>query len=159
MGRQVIKGCKNIPDVGVAIRSHGSKMADKMAKSPNGTKTTHAMFCEFTQHPSDIIKSQNDIGVMQLKIPRLKKHELASLRLTPTVQLAHYNGPPKLNPTYLPVVALSPEKTVQADTYRARARAWDATGLFHVHTGCSMCTQKINLSSGRVQPIFCPTRG
>ena len=109
-------------------------MADKMAKSPIGTKTTHAMFCEFTQHPSDIIKSQNDIGVMQLKIPRLKNHELASLRLTPTVQLAHYNGPPKLNPTYLPVVALSPEKTVQADTYRARARAWDATGLFHVHT-------------------------
>ena len=84
------------------------------------------MVCEFTQHPSDIIKSQNDIGVMQLKIPRMKKHELASLRLTPTVQLTHYNGPFKLNPPPLPAVALSPEETVQSDTARARASAQDA---------------------------------
>ena len=80
------------------------------------------MVCEFTQHPSNIIKSPNDIGVMQLKIPRLKKHELASIRLTPAVQLAHYNGPSKLNPPPLSAVALSPEETVQADTARARAR-------------------------------------
>ena len=100
------------------------------------------MFCEFTQHPSNIIKSQNDIGVMQLKIPRLKKHELASIRLTPTVQLAHYNGTSKLNPPPLSAVALSPEETVQADTARAR--------LGHeMRHGCPMCTQKINLSSGR----------
>ena len=82
---------------------------DLFIASPNGTKTTHAMVCEFTQHPSNIIKSHNDIGVMQLKIPRLKKHELASIRLTPTVQLAHYNGPSKLNPPPLSAVALSPE--------------------------------------------------
>ena len=92
------------------------------------------MVCEFTQHPSNIIKSQNDIGVMQLKIPRLKKHELASIRLTPTVQLAHYNGPSKSNPPPLSAVALSPEETVQADTSRARARARDAAWLSHVHT-------------------------
>ena len=92
------------------------------------------MVCEFTQHPSNIIKSQNDIGVMQLKIPRLKKHELASIRLTPTVQLAHYNGPSKLNPPPLSAVALSPEETVQADTARARAMARDAAWLSHVHT-------------------------
>ena len=83
---------------------------DLFIASPNRTKTTHAIFCEFTQHPSNIIKSQNDIGVMQLKIPRLKKHELASIRLTPTVQLAHYNGPSKLNPPPLSAVALSPEE-------------------------------------------------
>ena len=83
---------------------------DLFIASPNGTKTTHAMVCEFTQHPSNIIKSQNDIGVMQLKIPRLKKHELASIRLTPTVQLAHYNGPSKLNPPPLSAVALSHQK-------------------------------------------------
>ena len=92
------------------------------------------MVCEFTQHPSNIIKSQNDIGLMQLKIPRLKKHGLASVRLTPTVQLAHYNGPSKLNPPPLSAVALSPEETVQADTARARARARDAAWLSHVHT-------------------------
>ena len=48
---------------------------DVFIASANGTNTTHVMVCEFTQHPSDIIKSQNDIGVMQLKIPRLKKHD------------------------------------------------------------------------------------
>ena len=92
------------------------------------------MFCEFTQHPSNIIKSQNDIGVMQLKIPRLKKHELAGIRPTHTVQLAHYNGPSKLNPPPLSAVALSPEETVQADTARAMARARYAAWLSHVHT-------------------------
>ena len=67
---------------------------------------------EFIQHPTDIITSQNDIGVMQLKLPRLKKHELASIRLIPTAQLGHYNGLSKLNPSLLPAVALSPEDTV-----------------------------------------------
>ena len=71
---------------------------------------------------------------MQLKIPRLKKHELASRRLTPTVQLAHYNGPSKLNPPPLPAMDLSPEETVQADTAMARARTRDAAWLSHVHT-------------------------
>ena len=105
-----------------------------MAASPNGTKTTHAMVCEFIQHLSDIIKSQNDIGVMQLKIPQLKKHELASLRLTPTVRLAHLNGPSKLNPHPLHVVALSLVATLQADAARTRARARDAAWLSHVRT-------------------------
>ena len=108
--------------------------ADLFIASPNGTKTTHTIVCEFTQHPSNIIKSQNDIGVMQLKIPRLKKHELASMRLTPTVQLAHYNGPSKLNPPPLSAVARSPEETVQADTARARDRARDAAWLYYMHT-------------------------
>ena len=130
----VIKGCKTIPEVGVAIRSPESKMDAKMPASHNGTNTTHTMVCEFTQHPSDIIKSQHDIGVMQLKIPWRKKHDLESLRLTPNVQLTHYNGPSKLNPPPLPAVALSPEESVQADTARARARARDAAWLSHVHT-------------------------
>ena len=73
---------------------------------------------------------------MQLKISRLKKHELASRRLTPTVQLALYNGPSKLNPPPLPAVALSlsPEETVQSDTAMARARTRDAAWLSRVHT-------------------------
>ena len=75
---------------------------------------------------------------MQLKIPRLKKHELASRRLTPNVQLALYNGPSKLNPPSLPAVALSlslsPEETVQSDTAMARARTRDAAWLSHVQT-------------------------
>ena len=92
------------------------------------------MVCDFIQHPSDIIKSQNDIGVMQLKIPRLKKHELARLLLTSTVQVTHYNDPSKLNTPPLPAVARSPEETVQADTAMARARTRDAAWLSHVHT-------------------------
>ena len=101
------------------------------------------MVCEFTYHPSNIIKSQNDIGVMQLKIPRLKKHELASIRLTPTVQLAHYNGPSKLNPPPLSAVALSLQK-------RLCKLIQLGQGLGHeMRHGCLMCTQKINLSSGR----------
>ena len=90
-------------------------------------------WCEFTQHPSDIIKSENDVGVMQLKIPRLKKHELASLLLTPTVQLAHYNGPSRLNPPPLPAVALSPEEALHAVTARARASAQYAAWQSHVN--------------------------
>ena len=76
---------------------------------------------------------------MQLKIPRLKKYGLASRRLTPTVQLALYNGPSKLNPPPLPAVALSPEETVQSDTAMARARTRDAAWLSHVHTEDKPC--------------------
>ena len=71
---------------------------------------------------------------MQLKIPRLKKHELAMLLITSTVQLAHCNDTSKLNTPPLPAVARSPEETVQADTAMARARTRDAAWLSHVHT-------------------------
>ena len=92
------------------------------------------MVCDFAQNPNDIITSQNDIGVMQLKIPQLKKPELASLRLTHTVQLAHYNDPSKLNKPPLTAVALSPQETVHAHTARRRSRIRDAASLSHVHT-------------------------
>ena len=85
---------------------------------------------------------------MQLKIPRLKKHELATRRLTPTVQLALYNGPSKLNPA----VALSPEETVQSDTAMARARTRDAASV-----PCAHRRQTCRLSW--VQHLFRPTRG
>ena len=59
---------------------------------PKGTKATHAMVMEFTQHPAGIIETGN-IGVMQLTIPRLKKHEASSLRLThQAIQLELYMG-------------------------------------------------------------------
>ena len=54
---------------------------DLYIASPNRTKATHAMVMEFTQHTAGIIETGN-IGVMQLTIPRLKKHEASSLRLT-----------------------------------------------------------------------------
>ena len=47
---------------------------DLYIASPNGIKATHAVVMEFTQHPAGIIDTGN-IGVMQLTIHRLKKHE------------------------------------------------------------------------------------
>ena len=54
---------------------------DLYIASPNRTEATHAMVMEFTQNPAGIIETGN-IGTMQLTIPRLKKHEAPSLRLT-----------------------------------------------------------------------------
>jgi len=45
--------------------------------SPNGTKTTHEMVIEYTQHPTEPIGTSTT-GIMQLSIPRLKKSELAA---------------------------------------------------------------------------------
>ena len=78
---------------------------------PNRTKATHAMVMEFTQNPAGIIVTGN-IGVMQLTIPRLKKHEASSLRLThQAIQLDHYTGHSKLNPHLLQTQALSAEES------------------------------------------------
>ncbi|KAL8585526.1 hypothetical protein ACOMHN_051411 [Nucella lapillus] len=108
---------------------------DLFIASPNGTKCTHAMVCEFTQHPAGIIESSSNVGVMQLTIPRLKKHELASLRLTQKeLQLAHYTGPSKLNPSLLPAKDLLTEEAAQVDAARTKARERDAAWLSHVHT-------------------------
>ena len=74
-------------------------------------KSTHAMVMEFTQHPAGIIETGN-IGVMQLKIPRLKKYEASSLRLSyQAIQWKHYTGPSKLNPSLLQTKALSAEES------------------------------------------------
>lgn len=50
---------------------------DLYIASPNGTKTTHTMVMEFTQHPAGIIETGN-IGVMHLKIPRQAEPTSAS---------------------------------------------------------------------------------
>ena len=69
--------------------------------SPNRTKDNHAMVMEFTQHPAGIIETGN-IGGMPLTIPRLKKHEASSLRLThQAIQLGPYMGRSKLHPPLL----------------------------------------------------------
>ncbi|KAL8573956.1 hypothetical protein ACOMHN_029403 [Nucella lapillus] len=108
---------------------------DLFIASPNGTKCTHAMVCEFTQHPAGIIESSSNVGVMQLTILRLKKHELSSLRLTQKeLQLAHYTGPSKLNLPLLPAKDLSTEEAAQVDAASAKARERDAAWLSHVHT-------------------------
>ncbi|CAL8251882.1 unnamed protein product [Boreogadus saida] len=48
---------------------------DLYIASLNGTKSTHAMVSEFTQHPAPGTIMTGNIGVMQLKIPRLKWSE------------------------------------------------------------------------------------
>lgn len=51
---------------------------DLYIATPNRMETTLVM--EFTQHPAGIVETGN-IDVIQLKMPRLKKHEASSLRL------------------------------------------------------------------------------
>ena len=64
-------------------------------------RTTHAMVMEFTQHPAGIIETGN-IGVMQLTIPHLRKHEASSSKLTDkAIQMEHYASPSKVNPPHL----------------------------------------------------------
>ena len=68
------------------------------------------MVMEFTQHLAGMIEP-GIIGVMQLKIPRLEKHEADSLWLThQAVQRKHYTGPSKLNTPLLTRKALSAEE-------------------------------------------------
>ena len=84
---------------------------DLYIASPNGIKATHEVVMEFTQQPAGIIETGN-IGVMQLTIPRLKKHESSSLRLThQAIQLEHNTGHSKLNPPLLQTKALSAEES------------------------------------------------
>lgn len=102
---------------------------DLYIASPNGTKSTHAMVSEFTQHPAGIIMTEN-IGVMQLKIPRLKKYEASSLRLThQSLQLEHCTVPPKLKPPALPVKVLCPEEEHRVAASLTRAMERDAAWL------------------------------
>eukprot|EP00745_Piridium_sociabile_P018840 TRINITY_DN28551_c0_g2_i7.p1 TRINITY_DN28551_c0_g2~~TRINITY_DN28551_c0_g2_i7.p1 ORF type:complete len:249 (-),score=41.05 TRINITY_DN28551_c0_g2_i7:725-1471(-) len=102
--------------------------------SPNGMKTTHTMVMEFTQHPAGIIETGN-IGVMQLKIPRLKKHEAFSQRLIAhqAIQLQHYTGPSKLNPPLIPMKALSAEESHLQSAAVRFSQQRDAAWLSQVH--------------------------
>ena len=80
---------------------------DLYIANPKGTKAIHAMVMEFTEHPAGIIETGN-IGVKQLTIPRLKKHEASSLRLThQAIQLEVCMGRSKQSPPLLQRKALS----------------------------------------------------
>ena len=105
---------------------------DLYIASLNGTKSTHAMVSEFTQHPAPSTIMTGNIGVMQLKIPRLKWSEDRSLRLTHqsiTLQLEHYTGAPKLKPPALTVKILSPEEAHQVAASLTQAKKRDAAWL------------------------------
>lgn len=103
---------------------------DLYITTPNGMKSTHAMVSEFTQHPAPGTIMTGNIGVMQLKIPRLRWTEERSLRLThQSLQLEHYSGPPKLKPPALPVKSPSPEEMRQVSTSLTQAKERDAAWL------------------------------
>ena len=105
---------------------------DLCIASSKGIKATHAVVMEFTQHPAGIIETGN-IGVMQLTIPRLKKHESSSLRLThQAIQLEHYTGRSKLNPPLLQKKAPSAEDS-QLQSAAVRSQQRDAAWLSQVH--------------------------
>ena len=73
---------------------------DLVVFTPNGRRSTHAMAIEFTQHPSSTPNPTDvTLGVMRLRIPRLKLAEASSLRLTHrSLDIEHYTGPKKINP-------------------------------------------------------------
>ena len=88
---------------------------------------------EFTQHPAGIIERGN-IGVMQLTIPRLKKHESSYLQLThQAIQLEHYTGRSKLNPPLLQTKALSAEESQLQSAAVRFSQQRDAAWLPQVH--------------------------
>ena len=78
---------------------------DLWISSPNGMKTTHAMVSEFTIHPKQTLDANNaQIGVMSMKIPRLKKSDAAHLKLANKdgLEIIHYNGSTKVKPPSIP---------------------------------------------------------
>ena len=106
---------------------------DLYIASLNGIKATHAVVMQFTQHPAGIIDTGN-IGVMQLTIPRLKKHESSSLRLThQAIQLEHYTGRSKLNPPLLQTKALSAKESQLQSAAVRFSQQRDAARLSQVH--------------------------
>ena len=107
---------------------------DLYIANPKGTKATHAMVMEFTQHPAGIIETGN-IVVMQLTIPRLKKHEASSLRLThQAIQLELYMGRSKRSPPLLQTKALSAEDSqLQSAEVRFSQERDAACRLSQVH--------------------------
>ena len=101
--------------------------------SPNGITATHAVVMEFTQHHAGIIETGN-IGVMQLTIPRLKKHESSSLRLThQAIQLGHYTGRSKRNPPLLQTNALSAKESQLQSAAVRFSQQRDTAWLSQVH--------------------------
>ena len=91
------------------------------------------MVMEFTQHPAGIIETGN-IGVMQLTIPRPKKHEASSLRLThQAIQSEHYTGRSKIHPPLLQTNALSAEESQLQSAAVRFSQAREAAWLSHVH--------------------------
>ena len=106
---------------------------DLYIASPNGINATHAVVMEFTKHPAGIIETGN-IGVMQLTIPRLKKHEASSLRLThQVVQLEHYTGRSKLHPPLLQTNAMSAEESQLQSVAVRFSQQREAAWLSQVH--------------------------
>ena len=71
---------------------------------------------------------------MQLTIPRLKKHESSSLRLTHhAIQLEHCTGRSKLNPPLLQTKALSAEESQLQSAAVIFSQQRDAAWLSQVH--------------------------
>ena len=106
---------------------------DLYISSPNGVKSTHAMVMQFTQHPAGII-NPGTVGVMQLKIPRLRKAEAAFLQLTnDSAVLEHYNGPSKLSPPVLQTNVLSDDESHLLSSSLEFCQRRDAEWLSQVH--------------------------
>ena len=124
----------NQTTLGLSVKLHHKHgNYDLYIASPNRTKATHNVVMQFTQHPAGIIETGN-IGVMQLTIPRLKKHESSSLRLNhQAIQLEHYTGRSKLSPPLLQTKALSAEESQLQSAAVRFIQQRDAAWLSQVH--------------------------
>ena len=102
---------------------------DLWISSPNGMKTTHAMVSEFTIHPKqELDTSKTQIGVMCMKIPRLKKSEAAHLKLANKdgLEIINYNGPNKAKPPSIPEEEMSQSDLDKLNRSLAKASQRDA---------------------------------
>ena len=91
------------------------------------------MVMELTQHPAGIIEEEN-IGVMQLTIHRIKKHELTLQVNNQSLQISHYGGPTKQNPPLPPTKSLSAEELEGVSRSVKFSQQRDAAYLFQIHT-------------------------
>ena len=73
---------------------------DLLVCTPNVRRLSHAMAITFQQPPSGLLECASEkAGLLNLTIPRLCKHEVASFRLgSKSVVMEQYTGPKKVNP-------------------------------------------------------------
>ena len=111
------------------------------------------MAIEFTQHPSSTPNPTDvTLGVMRLRIPRLKLAEASSLRLTHrSLDIEHYTGPKKINPPDLADVLPSQTDIRLLSASLVQAQNKDATYYSQLQTDDAVEGSGFNSLKDRAQ--------
>ena len=111
------------------------------------------MAIEFTQHPSSTPNPTDvTLGVMRLRIPRLKLAEASSLRLTHrSLDIEHYTGPKKINPPDLADVVPSQTDIRLLSASLVQAQNKDAAYYSHLRTDDAVEWSGFNSLKDRAQ--------